>query len=102
MSILLSIIGFFVGALALKLALGVLGQPGTENKYSTALTVSGVLAISSLLLSFVPLFGWLLYAVLWLAVVKSVYRIGFGKSLIVALLQLVIRGGIWFLLHLIF
>lgn len=101
MSILLAIAGFFLSALALKLALGVLGQPKHDNKYGTAVTVAGVLSVGSFVLGFVPVLGWLLYPVLWLGVVKSVYRIGFAKSLVVAVLQLVIRVGLWWLLHLI-
>lgn len=101
--ILLAVVGFFVSALALKLALGVLGQPAHENKYGTAVTVAGILSVCSLLLSFTPFFvGWVLYPLLWLVLVKSVYRIGFAKSLGVAVLQVLIRGGLMWLLHLIF
>jgi hypothetical protein len=101
--ILLGIVGFFVSALALKLALGMLGQPAHENKYGTAVTVAGILSFSSFLLSFTPFFvGWVLYPLLWLVLVKSVYRIGFTKSVLVAMLQLAIRGGLMWALHLLF
>lgn len=103
MSFILAIASFFVSAFALKLALGALGQPKHENKYGTALTVAGILSVTSFVLGFLPFYiGWLLYPILWLGIVKSVYHIGFGKSMAVAVLQLVIRVGLSWLLYLLF
>lgn len=100
--ILLGFAGFFLSALALKMALGLLGQPAHENKYGTAVTVAGLLSISSVLLSFTPFFiGWFVYPLLWLVLVKGVYKISFLKSLGVAVLQVAIRGGLMWLLKLI-
>ncbi|MFU8807244.1 MAG: hypothetical protein ACNA8W_25775 [Bradymonadaceae bacterium] len=85
------IISFLVQALALKLALGVLGQPSTQNRYGTALGVAGGLTAMGFVLGFVPIMGWLLFPVMWIAVVMGVYKIGFLKSLGVAILQVVLR-----------
>lgn len=85
------IISFFVQALALKLALGVLGQPSAQNKYSTALGVSGGLTLTSIVVGAVPFFGWLLVPVMWIAIVMGVYHIGFLKSLGVAVLQVLLK-----------
>ncbi|MBA2660958.1 MAG: hypothetical protein H0U74_01580 [Bradymonadaceae bacterium] len=97
-AILFAIIGFFVQALALKVALGVLGQPSAQNKYSTALSVAALLNFSGLLLGFVPFFGWFIYAILWLAVVMGVYHIGFVRGLAVAVLQIVVKIAIGLIL----
>jgi hypothetical protein len=85
------IIGFFVQAFALKLALGAMGQPAAENRYSRALGVSAMLTVAGFILGFVPFFGWLLSSAVWVAVVMSVYHIGFLKSVGVAILQVVLR-----------
>ena len=103
MSILLSIVTavltFFLSAFALKVALRVMGQPAHENKYGTAVTVAGVLAICSLLMGLLPFFvSWILYPVLWIVIVRSVYHISFSKSIAVAALQAVIRFGLILLL----
>lgn len=101
MSILLGIIGFFLSAFALKLSLKVMGQPAGESQYGTAVTVAGILAVTSFVLSFVPFVGWLLYPIMWLMIVRSVYHISFSKSLVVAVLQVAIRGALFLLLGLI-
>lgn len=101
MSIVVSILGFFVSSFALKLALGVLGQPSRENKYGTAVTVAGILSVVSLLTGFIPFVGWFIYAGLWLLIVRSVYDIGFAKSVVVAVLQTAIRGILFLLVALI-
>lgn len=97
-AILISIVSFFVQALALKVSLGMFGQPSNTNRYSTALGVAAVLNLSAMVLGFVPLFGWFLYAALWLGVVMSVYKIGFGRSLGVAVLQIIVRWVLTLLL----
>lgn len=90
-SIILAVVSFFLQAFALKLALGVMGQPSHQNKYGTAIRVAATLALAGFLLGFIPLVGWLVYAILWLLVVRSVYGIGLTKSVGVAVLQVVIR-----------
>lgn len=85
------IISFFVQALALKLALGVLGQPSAQNKYTTALGVCGGLTLASIVVGSVPFFGWLLVPVMWIAIVMGVYHIGFLKSVGVAVLQVILK-----------
>lgn len=107
MSILLSIVTailtFFLSALALKLALRVMGQPAHENKYGTAVTIAAMLSVGNLLLGFFPFFvGWILYPIMWLVMVKSVYHISFTKSVAVSIVQALIRGGLLILLGLLF
>lgn len=101
MSIVVSIIGFFLSAFALKLALKLMGQPSRDNKYGTAVTVAAILSVAGFVLGFIPFFGWLLYPLMWLLIVKSTYQIGWSKSVMVALLQLAIRGVLFLLLALI-
>ncbi len=103
MSILLSIftaiLTFFLSALALKIALRFLGQPSANNQYGTAVTVAGLLSLSSLLLGLLPFFvSWFVYPILWIVIVRSVYHISFTKSIAVAALQAVIRFGLILLL----
>ena len=99
MSILTAVLTFFLSALALKLALRVMGQPARENKYGTAVTVAGILSVASVLLGAFPFFvAWIVYPILWIVMVKSVYHISFTKSLGVAVLQAVIRFGLLALL----
>lgn len=100
LSIFLAIAGFFLSALALKLSLGVLGQPKLQNKYSTAISTSGVLSIAGLLIGLVvPLVGFLVYGVFWVVVVRSVYGISVKKSVGVALLMVLIRQVLMFALQ---
>lgn len=103
-TIITAVVTFFLSALALKVALHLMGQPARENKYGTAVTVAGLLSVSSLLLSlFLPFFvSWIVYPILWLVIVRSVYHISFTKSIAVAALQVVVRFGLIFLLGLIF
>lgn len=97
------VLSFFAAALALKLALGAMGQPRHLNKYGTAVTVAAILTVSSAILSLLPLhLGWFIYPLLWLLLVKAVYHIGVLKSLAVGMLQLFIRAGLIWIVHLIF
>lgn len=101
MSILTPILTFFLSAFALKLALSMMGQPARRNKYGTAVTVSAILTICGWVLGFVPFFGWLVYAILWFAVIRSVYEISLKRSFAVALLLVLIRGGLSYLVGII-
>jgi len=85
------VINFFVSALALKLSLNILGQPSGRNRYKTALKVALGLAFAGWVLGFVPFLGWLLYAGLWVFVIRDVYGTSWTKTLGVALLQVVVR-----------
>jgi len=98
MSIVYSIVQFFVSALALKLAIDVVGTQGTSNKYSKALTVAGGLALSKLLLGFIPLVGTLFYLGLWVFVIRDVYNLSIKKSVGVSILQIGIGYLIWWAL----
>lgn len=102
MTIITGIIGFFLSALALKLALGAFGQPARENSYSTAVTVAGLLSVLSLALSFIPFVGWVIYPLAWIILVKAVYRLRLGRSIAVGAMQVLIRAGLWWLLSLVF
>ncbi len=92
LSIFLAIAGFFVSAFALKLSLGALGQPKLQNKYSTAVSTSGILNLAGLLIGlFVPFVGFVVYGIFWVVVVRSVYGISVKKSVGVAALMVLIR-----------
>jgi hypothetical protein len=87
LKILFFFLGFVVQALALKFSLGLLGQAKSENKFSKALGISLFLTVAMFVLGFVPLVGWALKPLMWLVIVMAAYKIGFFKSLGVAVLQ---------------
>lgn len=100
-AILFFIISLFVQALALKVALGLLGQKSAQNKFSTALVVSTLLNIALVVTAFVPIVGWMLKPLVWLLVIMAVYKIGLFKGMGVAVLQFLVQAGLKFLLGLI-
>ena len=97
-TLILGILSFFVQAFALKLAVGAMGAPRAKNTYSTAMTVAFGLNLAGFLLGFIPFVGWLVYLVLWFAVIMSVYDLGFWRSIGVAVLQVVLKLAIGLLL----
>ncbi|GEM_PF-4512942 len=100
LSIFLAVAGFFISALALKLSLTVLGQPKLENKYSTAITTSGLLNIVGLLIGLiVPFVGFVIYGIFWVLIVRSVYGLSVKKSVGVAFLMVAIRQVLMFALQ---
>ena len=100
-TILFFILSFIIQAVALKLSLSVLGQASAQNKFGTAVGVVALLNVALVVTSFVPVVGWLLKPLVWLLVIMSVYRIGFFKSIGVAVIQLVIQVGLKWILALI-
>lgn len=100
-TILFFIVSLIVQAIALKLALGLLGQAGASNKMSTALTVVGILQVALVVTSFIPIVGWFIQPLVWLLVIMAVYKIGFFKTLGVALVQFVVQILLKWLLALI-
>lgn len=99
-SLLFGIALFFLHALVLKLAVGVMGAPREKNSYSKALTIAFALSVVGFLLGFVPLVSWLLYGVVWLGVIMSAYDLGFMRSIGVAFTQVGLKIVLWFLLKL--
>lgn len=95
------LLGLLLQALALKISLGFLGQSASENRFSRALGVTVILSVALFLLGWIPLIGWLLKPFFWLMVIMIVYRIGFMKTLGVALVQFFIQAGLKWLLSLI-
>lgn len=101
-ALIFAIVGFLLQALTLKVALGLLGQSSAENKYSRAIGVAMLLAVAGWVLGLAPFgVGYLLYPLLWLAVIMGVYGIGFFRSLGVALLQVGVKIVIGIVLSLI-
>lgn len=90
-TIIVVVVSLFVQALALKVAVGAMGAQKGTNTYVTALGVALGLNLSWFVLQFVPLFGWLVYAILWFGVIMGVYKIGFLRSLGAAFLAVMIR-----------
>jgi hypothetical protein len=92
-----AIISFLLHALALYLSVEIVAEGASEreNTYFKAIGVSLVLgALAWLFLDWLVLAvcgGWLVYLVLWFAVIMGVYRLSFLKSLGVAILQVGIR-----------
>jgi hypothetical protein len=77
--------------LALKWALGAMGQPESQNEYTKALGVSLGLSFVGFFLSSIWIIGGLLYLMVWVLVVMNVYEINFSKSLAVGVLQYILR-----------
>ena len=100
-TILVFILGFLMQAVALKLSLGVLGQASAQNKFGTAIGVVAVLKIALMVTAFVPVVGWLLKPLVWLLVIMAVYKIGFFKSIAVAIVQVVFQIALKWILALI-
>ncbi len=101
-SFILGIVGFLLQAMALKVALGLLGQSAAENKFSKAIGVALMLTVAGWFLGFAPFgVGYVLYPLLWLGVIMGVYGIGFFRSLGVAVLQVGVKMAIGFVLSLI-
>ena len=96
-SLVLGVVSFLLQALALKVALGAMGQPESRNEYTTALTVSAGLSLAGFVLSSIWIVGGLLYLVFWVLVVMNVYELKFTKALAVGVLQYILR---W-MLHLV-
>lgn len=100
-AILFLITSLIVQAIALKVALGLMGQASAQNKFSTAIGVAAMLNVALLVTAFVPFVGWLLKPLIWLLVIMAVYKIGFFKGIGVALVQFLVQGAIRLILGLI-
>lgn len=86
MSIVATILLFFIQALALKMAVAVMAERTTENAYGTAVRLSLGLIVANFILGLLlPNFiAWFVYLGLWCFVVMKTYRFGFVKSIFVA------------------
>ncbi len=91
-----TILSFVIQAFALKIALSTVGTSKSDNTFGTALTVAFGLNAAFIVLGLLPLMGSLVYLGLWVAVIMTVYRLGFFKSLGVGLMQFVVRGVLGF------
>ncbi len=100
-TILFFILAFFIQAIALKMALGLLGQAKSDNQFSTALAVAAMLNVAMVITTFIPFFGDILKPMVWLLIIMAIYKIGFFKSIAVAVVQLVIAGLLEWILELI-
>ena len=89
-----AVVKFLLQALALKLAVGVVKPYEVENQYMTALTVAGGVALVGLVTGFIPWIGWLVYLVAWCAFMMTTYKLTLMRSLVVALMQLMIASGV--------
>lgn len=95
-----AIVSFLLHVLTLKLAAGSMGVPRANNQYLKALMVVLGLSLAGFVLGLVPILGWLLYPLVWVVVVKSAYDLSFAKSLGVALVQVVLKLGLWLIFKL--
>lgn len=92
------LLGLLLQALALKLSLSFFGQNASENRFSRAFGVTLLLSVALFVLGWIPLFGWFLKPLFWLVAIMVVYRIGFMKTLGVAIVQLLIQAVLKWLL----
>ncbi|MFP4600483.1 MAG: hypothetical protein ACLFVJ_19670 [Persicimonas sp.] len=86
-SLIFAIVTFFLHALVLKIAAGAMGAPRAKNTYPRALKVAFGLSVAGFLLGFIPIVSLPLYGILWIAVIMSVYDLGFMRSIGVAFVQ---------------
>lgn len=99
----LGITTFFLHVLILKLALSTIGVSRANNRYSKALILVLGLSAAGFILAHLPLIGmlsWLIYPMLWIAVMMSSYKLSFFKSVAVALVQVGFKIALWLLLKL--
>lgn len=97
-TILFFILALFTQAIALKLALAVIGQTSADNKFSTALTVAAMLNIAMVITALIPFVGWIAKPLVWMLIIMSVYKTSFFKTVGVAGLQYVIQAVLTWLL----
>lgn len=100
-TILFAIFALLAHAVALKLALGAVGQRSANNKFSTALGVATLLNVAMFVTALVPVVGWIVKPLVWLLIIMAVYKIGFLKSVGVTVLQVVIYKVLTWLVELI-
>ena len=100
-TILFFIIALVVQAIALKLAIGLLGKASTSNDFSTAIGVAVMLNIAMVVTAFIPIVGWVLKPLVWLLIIMAVYKVGFFKSIAVTIMTFVIQTVLKWLLGLI-
>lgn len=85
------ILSIFLQAFTLKASLGFFGYSKEENRFSRALGVTLLLSVLLFAVGAVPLFGILFKPLVWILVVMLIYRIGFFKTLGVAVVQVAIQ-----------
>lgn len=99
----LGIMTFLLHVLILKLAVGTMGVPKSKNRYTKALFVVLGLSVAGFVLGMIPIIGWIswfIYPILWIAVMMSSYSLSFTKSVAVAVVQVILKLGLWLLLKL--
>jgi hypothetical protein len=82
------IITFFIGAILLHLATGILGfkKRGFGTSFGTVLVGS----IFSFFFSFVPVFGWILGLIGFWYIIKKFYDVGWMKAVFAWLMSIVV------------
>lgn len=90
-TILALVIGFIIQVVALKFSLSLLGQASAQNKLGTAVGVVALLNVAMFLTAMIPFADWILKPLIWLMVIMAVYRIGFLKSIGLAIIQTVLQ-----------
>jgi|GEM_PF-2683050 len=101
--LILGITTFFLHVLILKLAVSTMGVPRANNRYSKALILVLGLSAAGFIVAHLPLIGmlsWLIYPILWVAVMMSSYKLSFFKSVAVAFVQVGFKIVLWLLLKL--
>ncbi|MFW5965903.1 MAG: hypothetical protein ACOCV2_00225 [Persicimonas sp.] len=96
-----AIIVFLGNALALKIAAGAMGASANKNTYTRALSIAFWLLIASFLIGFVPIVSGLLYAMVWVGVIMTVYELSFLRSVGVAIAQFAVKIALLLILKLV-
>ncbi len=94
-TLIFGIVSFFLHALVLKLAIATMGVPHAKNSYTKALGIAFALSVAGLLVGCIPVASYLIYGVLWMAVIMSAYDLGVFKSLGVAIVQVGLKVVLW-------
>jgi len=89
------IISFLVGTAVLHIAVKLAaGDASKQATFGTTCLANGLLLVICGLLSHVPLIGWLGALIASFVIVMQVYKIGFGRTLLVWLIYIFIVGGL--------
>lgn len=100
-TILFTAIALLAHAVALKVALGLLDQTNSKNKFSTALGVATLLNVAMFVTTLIPIVGWIVKPLVWLLIIMAVYKTDFLQTIGVTVVQLVLYKVLTWLIGLI-
>ena len=90
----MNLVAFVIEVIVISLVLWASGRAlvgGKKAKFTDAIwiTVLGLL-VGAAVQNIIPLVGWFLALIIWLALIKHFFDAGWGKALLIALLAIII------------